>query len=98
MSIPRKQTRKHHLSRLIEEDLQGLSPIQTIMKMAEPEAIRRMGLNPEEVISFGGGWCNHTAPEALRDAYQTILDDVSLFHQSGRYSPIIGDSACREQL
>ncbi len=98
MNAPRKLQRKHHLSRLIEQNLQGLSPIQTIMKMAEPEAIRKMGLNPEEVISFGGGWCNHTAPEALRDAYRTIINDAKLFHQSGRYSPIIGDSSCREQI
>jgi aspartate/methionine/tyrosine aminotransferase len=96
MNVPRKK--KHRLSRLIDESLQGLSPIQTIMKMAEDEAIRKMGLNPTQVISFGGGWCNHSAPETLRTAYRTILNDVSLFHQSGRYSPIIGDSACREQL
>ena len=98
MDSSRKQKRKRHLSRLVEHELHGLSPIQTIMKMAEHQAIRKMGLNPEEVISFGGGWCNHTAPEALRNAYQTILNDATLFHQSGRYSPIIGDSSCREQI
>ena len=51
-----------HLSTLIEESLAGLSPIQTIMKMAEDRNIQRLGLKPEEVISFGGGWCNHQAP------------------------------------
>jgi aspartate/methionine/tyrosine aminotransferase len=88
----------HHLSHLVEEDLCGLSPIQTIMKMAEDQSIRNMGLDPTKVISFGGGWCNHTAPESLRKIYQEIVDDVQLFHQSGRYSPIIGDSSCREQI
>jgi aspartate/methionine/tyrosine aminotransferase len=87
-----------HLSRLIDEDLHGLSPIQTIMKMAEDQSIRAMGLDPGEVISFGGGWCNHTAPEMLRNIYQEIVNDVTLFHQSGRYSPIIGDSSCRQQV
>jgi len=68
------------------------------MKMTEDKTIRTMGLNPEDVISFGGGWCNHSAPDALRNAYQTIQNDALLFHQSGRYSPIIGDSSCRSQL
>jgi aspartate/methionine/tyrosine aminotransferase len=68
------------------------------MKMAEDQAIRKMGVNPLEVISFGGGWCNHYAPEALRKTYQDIVNDTKLFHQSGRYSPIIGDSLCREQV
>jgi aspartate/methionine/tyrosine aminotransferase len=87
-----------HLSRLVEEDLHGLSPIQTIMKMAEDQSIRAMGLDPAKVISFGGGWCNHTAPETLRNIYQEIVNDVELFHKSGRYSPIIGDSSCRQQV
>jgi aspartate/methionine/tyrosine aminotransferase len=88
----------HHLSRLVEEDLGGLSPIQTIMKMTEEQSIRKLDLDPSTVISFGGGWCNHTAPESLRKTYQAIIDDTRLFHQSGRYSPIIGDSSCREQI
>jgi aspartate/methionine/tyrosine aminotransferase len=98
MDTSRKEKRRLHLSSLIEQDLHGLSPIQTIMKMAEDQSIRRMGLNPAEVISFGGGWCNHTAPEALRKTYQDIANDTKLFHQSGRYSPIIGDSSCRAQI
>jgi aspartate/methionine/tyrosine aminotransferase len=94
------QNRKkiHHLSGLVEEDLGGLSPIQTIMKMTEDQSIRKLGLDPSTVISFGGGWCNHTAPESLRKTYKAIIDDAGLFHQSGRYSPIIGDSFCREQI
>jgi aspartate/methionine/tyrosine aminotransferase len=98
MGISEKQKKKLRFSKLIEQELSGLSPIQTIMKMTEHQAIRELGLQPENVISFGGGWCNHTAPEALRSAYQRILNDAELFHQSGRYSPIIGDSSCREQL
>ncbi len=98
MDSSRKQKTKLHLSNLVEKELHGLSPIQTIMKMAQNQAIRKMGLHPEEIISFGGGWCNHTAPEELKNAYQTIINDATLFHQSGRYSPIIGDSSCREQI
>ena len=86
------------LSRLVEETLQDLSPIQTIMKMAESRNILSMGLKPEEVISFGGGWCNHDAPAKLRQVYSDIVSDPSLFHQSGRYSAIKGDYECRLQI
>jgi aspartate/methionine/tyrosine aminotransferase len=85
-------------SYLVESELNGLSPIQTIMKIAEPRNIIDMGLHPEEVISFGGGWCNHKAPERLRSIYQQIIDDINTFHKSGRYSPIKGDYLCCEQL
>ena len=87
-----------NLSRLVEKTLHGLSPIQTIMKMAEERTIVQMGLDPDQVISFGGGWCNHHAPDALRQIYQLLADDERLFHQTGRYSAIMGEYSCREQL
>ncbi len=86
------------LSNLITNRLQKLLPIQTIMKMAEPNNIIQMGLDPQKIISFGGGWCNHAAPEQLRTIYEKIAADNNLFHKSGRYSPINGLSYCREQL
>ena len=94
-NTPKKTTQ---LSDLVEHKLAGLSPIQTIMKMAEEDNIKKMGLNPKEVISFGGGWCNHKAPDQLQQAYQHIIEDNTLFHQSGRYSAIIGDATCRNML
>ncbi|RLF58623.1 MAG: hypothetical protein DRN27_04920, partial [Thermoplasmata archaeon] len=72
------------LSDLIEKKLQGLSPIQTIMKLAEKQEIIKMGLHPDEIISFGGGWCNHRTPELLMEVYREIIEDETLFHQSGR--------------
>lgn len=86
------------LSNLITKQLQGLSPIQTIMKMAEPQNIVHMGLDPKNIISFGGGWCNHPAPNKLQRIYKDIATDKNLFHQSGRYSSITGLLSCREQL
>ena len=62
-------------SRLVKDDLKGLSPIQTIMKMAEKRNIIKMGIDPKNVISFGGGWCNHRSPEILREIYSDIVDD-----------------------
>jgi len=88
----------YKLSRLVEEELSGLSPIQTIMKMAEKRNIEKMGLNPEDVISFGGGWCNHKAPTLLRNIYKEITENEELFHKTGRYSAIVGDYKCREQI
>ncbi len=89
---------KTRLSHLVEDTLQGLSPIQTIMKMAEPSNIKEMGVNPEKMISFGGGWCNHFAPEPLRKIYVNLCKDKDTFHDTGRYSAIIGNEYCRYQL
>jgi aspartate/methionine/tyrosine aminotransferase len=68
------------------------------MKMAERQNILAMGLDPEEVISFGGGWVNHPAPEELRRIYQEIGRDSELFHRSGAYTTTLGDADCREAL
>ncbi|MBU0498297.1 MAG: pyridoxal phosphate-dependent aminotransferase [Candidatus Thermoplasmatota archaeon] len=89
---------KFMLSSLVTQDLAGLSPIQTIMKMTEERTIRNLGLDPKNVISFGGGWCNHNAPQKLQQIYQEICTDKHLFHQSGRYSAILGDHQCRTEL
>lgn len=60
------------------------------MKMAEPQNIRAMSLDPNAVISFGGGWVNHRAPEPLRKAYSEIADDDAVFHRSGGYTATLG--------
>jgi len=80
----KSKTKELFLSNIVENSLQGLSPIQMIMKMAEKRNIKQMGLNPGEVISFGGGWCNHYSPEKLRHIYQEIISDKELF-TSGIY-------------
>src|SRR5687768_2768219 len=86
------------LSTLIQQQLTHPSPIRQIMKMAERQNILAMGLDPDAVISFGGGWVNHAAPEGLRAAYQEIAGDAALFHKSGGYTATLGDGECREQL
>ena len=89
---------KSPLSALVREQLARPSPIRQIMKMAERQNILAMGLNPEDVISFGGGWVNHPAPEPLRQAYVDIAGDAAAFHRSGGYTATLGDWECREQL
>ena len=86
------------LSKLVQQQMAHPSPIRQIMKMAERQNILAMGLQPEDVISFGGGWVNHAAPEGLRQAYAEIVGDVDAFHRSGAYTATLGDTACREQL
>jgi len=66
--------------------------------MAERQNIVAMGLNPDEVISFGGGWVNHEAPEEFRGAYVEVVSDPALFHRSGGYTATLGDLECREQI
>jgi aspartate/methionine/tyrosine aminotransferase len=86
------------VSKLVHAQMAHPSPIRQIMKMAERQNILAMGLDPEEVISFGGGWVNHAAPEGLRQAYAEIVNDAGAFHRSGAYTATLGDSDCREQL
>jgi aspartate/methionine/tyrosine aminotransferase len=74
------------------------SPIRQIMKMAERQNIVAMGLDPAQVISFGGGWVNHEAPDDFRKAYASVVADADLFHQSGAYTATLGDMECREQI
>jgi aspartate/methionine/tyrosine aminotransferase len=86
------------VSKLVQQQMAHPSPIRQIMKMAERQNILAMGLRPEDVISFGGGWVNHKAPEGLRQAYAAIASDPAAFHRSGGYTATLGDTACREQL
>ena len=86
------------LSSLVREQISRPSPIRQIMKMAERQNIIAMGLDPAEVISFGGGWVNHEAPEEFRQSYQAVAADSDLFHKSGAYTATLGDSECREQI
>lgn len=86
------------LSKLVRDQMAHPSPIRQIMKMAERQNIVAMGLKPEDVISFGGGWVNHAAPEGLRAAYAEIVNDPAAFHKSGGYTATLGDADCREQL
>ena len=74
------------------------SPIKAIMNYSDPQYIQKYGINPDELISFAGGWSKHTAPENLRKAYENILADPERFHFSGNYSTSIGDREFRNAL
>lgn len=86
------------LSSLVQSQLGTPNPIRQIMKMTERQNILAMGLDPDDIISFGGGWVNHEAPESFRQAYRDIVNDPDTFHRSGAYTATLGDLACREQI
>jgi aspartate/methionine/tyrosine aminotransferase len=91
-------TASARISALVQAQMASPSPIRQIMKMAERANIVALGLDPAEVISFGGGWVNHAAPDEFRQTYAEIASDPSLFHRSGGYTATLGDLACREQI
>ena len=64
------------LSTLVRDQINRPSPIRQIMKMAERQNILAMGLDPAQVISFGGGWVNHAAPDEFRHAYESVVSDA----------------------
>ena len=66
--------------------------------MADRQNIINMGLDPDDIISFGGGWVNHPAPDEMRLAYIDLCSDRDQFHKSGGYSPTPGDPDCRKLL
>jgi len=74
------------------------SPIRAIMELADRDNIVAMGLEPDDVISFAGGWVDHRAPERMREEYARIDADTDRFHQSGAYSPTLGLPALRALL
>lgn len=74
------------------------SPIRRIMEMASPANLVKMGLDPNDVISFAGGWVNHQAPEQLRQEYIDIATDTDLFHKTGAYSPSDGTPELKKAL
>ena len=84
-------------ARLRADDLPG-SPIRRIMELADRDNIINMGLDPDDVVSFAGGWVNHSAPDELRAAYERIATDPDAFHASGAYSPTAGLPRLRELL
>ena len=86
------------LSDLIREMMEHPSPIRQIMKMASRKNIINMGLDPDDVISYGGGWVGHHAPEGLRKKYIEIASDKEKFHTAGAYSPTPGFDDARATI
>jgi len=87
-----------NLSKKVKKIKRKHSPIKEIMNYGDPEYIQKFGINPNDLISFAGGWSNHKAPENLRKAYDTIISDPEKFHSSGNYSTSIGDKEFRNSI
>ena len=69
----------NRLSKRINQFKNQPSPIKDIMNYGDPQYIKKSGINPDELISFAGGWSNHAAPENLRKAYESIIADPERF-------------------
>ncbi|EKD63155.1 MAG: hypothetical protein ACD_51C00327G0001 [uncultured bacterium] len=76
----------------------SISPVKQIMSFASPETFKKYGYEPKDIISFAGGWVNHSSPEGLRESYLKIMQDKDVFHASGGYPPTLGTQECREAL
>lgn len=70
----------------------SISPVRQIMNYADSQYVRSLGIRPEDLISYAGGWVNHGAPEELRRSYLRIVEDEALFHKSGAYPHTIGNA------
>ena len=70
----------------------SISPVRQIMNYADSQYVRSLGIEPEDLISYAGGWVNHSAPEELRRSYQSIVGDETLFHKSGAYPHTLGNA------
>jgi len=68
------------------------------MKLADRKNIVDMGLDPDDLVSYAGGWVAHRAPEALRAEYEAIAGDPDVFHSLGGYAPTRGLPGLREAL
>jgi aspartate aminotransferase len=86
------------VSQIANDLFRKVSPVREIMNFADPANLIKYGINPDKLISFGGGWVNHKAPDKLADAYKMIVNDEARFHYSGGYSPTNGEKATKEAL
>ncbi|MDH3271345.1 MAG: pyridoxal phosphate-dependent aminotransferase [Gemmatimonadota bacterium] len=86
------------VARRLREGQLKQSPIREIMKLADRRNIVAMGLDPDDVISFAGGWVAHEAPAGLRAEYGAVAEDPTLFHELGAYSPTRGLPRLRDAL
>lgn len=88
----------NNISKKAKQFKRNISPVREIMNYANPDYIRKLGINPEDLISFAGGWVNHKAPEKLREAYESIVSDPRLFHLTGGYSPTLGETEFKKAV
>jgi len=86
------------ISKLATDLFRKVSPVREIMNFADPANLRKYGIDPDHLISFGGGWVNHKSPAKLADAYKQIVDDELKFHHSGGYSPTNGEKSTKDAL
>lgn len=86
------------VSKIADELYRKISPVREIMNFADSSNLKKFGIDPENLISFGGGWVNHKSPVGLIEAYKNIMNDPEKFHFSGGYSPTNGEKSAKEAI
>ena len=86
------------ISKTAEKFRKNISPVREIMSFADPEYLKKIGVNADKLISFAGGWVNHEAPEEYRSSYVKVVSDKTLFHKSGAYPPTLGTSEAKNAV
>jgi aspartate aminotransferase len=86
------------ISQIANDLFRKVSPVREIMNFADPANLRKYGIDPDSLISFGGGWVNHKSPKKLAEAYKVIVDDEVKFHHSGGYSPTNGEKSAKDAI
>lgn len=98
MTFESEDTLAPSVSSIASDFRRRKSPIREIMDFANPAYFTSLGLDPEDVISFVGGWVGHESPPALAEAYTAICRDPASFHRSGAYSPTLGSVECQDAI
>ena len=86
------------ISQIATDLFRKVSPVREIMNFADPSNLRKYGIDPDNLISFGGGWVNHKSPKKLAEAYKNIVDDEIKFHFSGGDSPTNGEKSVKDAI
>ena len=89
---------KPNISQKAQKFKRNISPVREIMSFADPNYLKKINVDPSQLISFAGGWVNHEAPENLVTAYKDVVMDKLAFHKSGGYSPTLGFNETKEAI
>lgn len=73
-----------------------ISPVREIMMYANKSYIENLGIKPDDLISFAGGWVSHHPPEELKKSYAYIIENE--FYEHSAYSATTGNERFKEAI
>ena len=67
----------NNISKKAKQFKRNISPVREIMNYANPDYIRKLGINPEDLISFAGGrGFGRTGINAIRLSFGPLVEDI----------------------